>query len=966
MVLVTGEAGVGKTRFVEEAVRSAGAAGVLALSGGCVELGGTGLPFAPIAEALRGLTTGLSVRQVEHLLGPARKELGRLLPDPAGGVDPADHHGFVNVSAQARLFEAFLGLLRRLAIEQRILLVIEDLHWADRSTLGLLAYLGRNARDEGLTVLATYRNDELHRRHPLLPVLAELERAQHTERIELYRFGRAEVAEQVAGIRDEPADQGLIERIYSRSDGNAFYVEELLATKSAWSGLPEQLRDLLLARVSGLSEPTREILRVASAAGPRIRTPTLAQVAGMAEHELIPGLREAVERHVLVPRETDDAEGFAFRHALVREALYDDLLPGERVSIHARFADALESDGAGIGNAGLAAELAYHWHAAHDLPRALEASVRAGTNAENVYAFADAHAQYERALELWDKVPDAQRRAGLDRASLLERAASAAAVASPQRAVALIRDAIRLIDQAADPIRAGILQERLGRYSWIAGDGVTAMAAYLGAVRLVPATPPTLARAKVTAGLCQILMIEGPSAEGRQICDEAVAVARAIGAREIEGHALNSLGVTIGYLGDLDGALVNLREARRIGLRTENVDDVARAYANEIDVLNNVARFADAATLSLEAFNYAEEHGLAAFYGTNCLCEGASALQRLGSWGEAARRIELARRHEVSGVPEIFIEQRLALMDVGQGRHESAARRLARLRVLCEHVLDVQWVAPLAEAAGELALWQGRPGDARREVLDGLDRFSILPGKITRIGPLYAIGMRAEADLVANVRRGARAAVAEASTIAEQYLSSLANLRKQITRGLPPFVQLAEAYWSVCTAEFARLRGANDPAQWSLAAQAFAAIPMAYPRAYALWREAEAILASSRARSAAALPLREAHAIAEELGAEPLIGAIEALAVRARIEIGPVAPASVPGGLDSFGLTPREREVLKLVAAGQTNRQIATSLFITEKTASVHVSNILGKLDAKGRTEAASIAHGLGLGADAP
>jgi predicted ATPase len=164
VVLASGEAGVGKTRFVEEAIRSARDGGALALSGGCVELGGAGLPFAPITEALRGLTTGLSASEVDRMLGPARTELGRLLPDLARKADTGDHHGFALASTQARLFEEFLGLLRQMARERRILLVIEDLHWADRSTLGLLAYLGRNARDEDLTVLATYRNDELHRR----------------------------------------------------------------------------------------------------------------------------------------------------------------------------------------------------------------------------------------------------------------------------------------------------------------------------------------------------------------------------------------------------------------------------------------------------------------------------------------------------------------------------------------------------------------------------------------------------------------------------------------------------------------------------------------------------------------------------------------------------------------------------------------------------------------------------------
>ncbi len=960
IVLVAGEAGVGKTRFVQEAIGSARDTGALALSGGCIELGGAGLPFAPIAEVLRSLTTGLSRPQVEQLLGSARSELGRLLPDfarEAGGAD--QHEPLAQVSVQARLYEVFLGLLRQIAGERPILLVLEDLHWADRSTLGLLAYLGRGTHDVGLLVMGTYRNDELHRRHPLLPILAELDRARIAERIELARFGRPEVAEQVAGIRGAPADQALLERIYDRTDGNAFYVEELLAARSSGSRLTEQLRDVLLARVAGLSDSTQELLRVASASGPRIRSGTLARVAAIAEDDLFVGLREAVDRHVLVQRIGEDGDPLAFRHALVQEALYDDLLPDERARIHARFADALASDADGPGQIQLAAELAYHWYAAHDLPRALGASVEAGAAAASVYAFADAQAQYERALELWDQVPDADRLTGLDRAGLLENAARVAALAHPPRAVALVREAIGLVDPVADPTRAGLLHERLGRYSWTAGDGATALTAHREAIRLVPATPPTIARSRVTAGLCQILMVEGALIEGRHVCEEAVAVARAIGARELEGHALNSLGVTMAYQGDLDGGLANLREAQRIGLGVDNVDDVARAYENLIDVLNNAGRFADASELSIEAFDYARAHGLAEFYGSTCLCEGASALQRLGRWTAAAQMIERARHHEISGVPEVFIQQRLALLDVGQGRREVATARLDRLRLLSEDMVEVQWVAPLAEAAGELAVWEGRPLDARREVLDAIGRISILPGMIARVGPLFAIGMRAEADLVVNVRRSTPAVAAAGRVVAERYLQTLSELRDEIVVGLPPYALLAEAYLSIGQAEFGRVLGANDPTRWSLAAQAFAAIPMAYPRAYALWREAEAILASSRARATAASPLREAHAIALELGAEPLAGAIEALAARARIEVGEAAPRRAPGGLDSFGLTAREREVLDLVAVGRTNRQIATALFITEKTASVHVSNILAKLDVKGRTEAAAMAHRL-------
>jgi DNA-binding CsgD family transcriptional regulator len=337
----------------------------------------------------------------------------------------------------------------------------------------------------------------------------------------------------------------------------------------------------------------------------------------------------------------------------------------------------------------------------------------------------------------------------------------------------------------------------------------------------------------------------------------------------------------------------------------------------------------------------------------------------MGRWGDAAALIEQARRYEVPGLAEIFIEERLALLDVVQGRHGDAARRLERLRPLIERTVEAQWVAPLAEAAAELAIWKGRPLDARAEIRAAFRRLPTdTPGYVSRTGPLYALGLRAEADAVALARaRRADGELEESRAIAERYLGAIRSLREVVAHGLPNFVSQAEAFWSTCQAESARLDGASDPGLWATAADAFGAIPMSYPRAYALWRQAEALLAKAAARSAAAGPLREAHAITVGLGAAPLRREIERLAVRGRLDLGvkPPEPRKTPDALASLGLTTREREVLELVATGRTNRQIAAELFITEKTAGVHVSNILAKLDVHGRTEAAAVAHSLGL-----
>ncbi|HEU4896020.1 MAG TPA: AAA family ATPase, partial [Actinomycetota bacterium] len=483
VVLVGGEAGVGKTRLVGEVLAAARAAGTTVLAGGCVELGGEGVPFAPLIEGLRGFVRELDEPALTRLVpGQTRAELARLLPElsPAagrGGIADAGR-GFDRLSTtpgpwsdQGRLFELLLGLLERVGVERRTVLVVEDLHWADRSTRDLLAFLVRNLRRGRLLLLLTYRSDELHRRHPLRPFLAELDRSRRVERLELARFGAAEVAAQLAGIQGRPVPAELADRIHARSGGNAFFVEELAAVAGrggrADGELPPSLRDTLLARVELLGEPAQQVLAVVAVAGAAVPDPLLGEVAGLPEGALLAGLREAVSAHVLL---ADAADGtYGFRHALVKEAVYAELLPGERTRLHARFAAALAATD-GDGDPGLAAELAWHWYAAHDLEQALPAAVEAGLAAERAYAFAEAQRQFERALELWERAGPPEGGVGMDKAELLARAGEAAANAgAADRAVALVRGALAEVDAATDPLVAGQLTERLAFHLRVAG-----------------------------------------------------------------------------------------------------------------------------------------------------------------------------------------------------------------------------------------------------------------------------------------------------------------------------------------------------------------------------------------------------------------------------------------------------------------------------------------------------------------
>ena len=706
--VIAGEAGVGKTRLVGAFVDMARDQGAVVLLGGCIDLGDGALPYAPVVEALRGLVRRSDVEDLDVILGQGRSELARLLPD-LGPVAQDPGSGLTIGSAQGRMFELLLGVFERLALRAPVVFVVEDLHWSDRSTRDFLGFLVRNLRDVAVALVFTYRSDELHRRHPLLPFLAELGRTGRVERVEVDRFDRRDAAAQLRAIAGHDLDPVLVESIHARSDGNAFFAEELLAAagEDGTTELPATLRDVLLARIADLSERTQEFLRVASAAGQRVDPAILAAAAAIDQQSLYEALRECVSRQILVPDPVAGTERYAFRHALVQEAIYEELLPGERTRLHAAFARTLE--GSSIRDGSQAAEIAYHWYAAHDLPRALESAVTAAATAEASYAFPEAHALYERAIELWDQVPDAESRAGQDRIDLLATLAGVARFQEPARAVLHIQAAIELAEQQADPIRAGLLNERLGRYAWIAGQGDLAKQADRAAMRLIPADPPSEARARAVAGLAQIVMLGGFYAESRDLAEEALGLARAVGARDIEGHALDTRALTRSVAGDIDGAIVDLRDALAIAEDFDILDDIGRAHANWAWALDVAGRLEEAVEVARDGITVSERLGLMRFFGTHLLCNAGDYLYRLGRWSEAEQAVGRADDVGPLGINEILVEELHARLALARGRFEEASRRLKPLAPLARRAVDIQFVEPVQASLAELALWQGRP-----------------------------------------------------------------------------------------------------------------------------------------------------------------------------------------------------------------------------------------------------------------
>lgn len=998
-MLIGGEAGIGRTRLVEEFAREAADDGSVVLVGGSPALAEADLPFAALVEALRALVRALPPVRLDEVLGTARPQLARLVPSLSGPpVDHAERAGAPD-SAQTHLFEGILGVLERLADgPEPAVLALEDLHWADRSTLELLAFLARNLREVSVLVIGTYRSDGVPAGHPLRTLLAELDRSVRVERIELGRFGRDDVRAQLMAVGGGEPDPGLVDEVHRRSDGNPFFAEELAAAIASGEGreVPDTLREVLLTRIAPLPAEVQEVLRMAAIAGRRFDPRLVAAATGLDEPVLIAALRDAVSQHLIVPVRDAEGEGFEFRHGLMREVIYDDIVPGERSRRHALVASAFTAfpDLAGATPGSREAELAHHWLAAGVLDRALPALVRAGTAAEAAYAFPEAARAYGAALAIWDEAGERRARSagprarrpigfrveeddpptepGPQRLDVMARAAEAEALSgSPGRAVALARTIVAGVGES-DPVRLALATERLARYLADDGQGDASLETFAQAAALVADAQPSPESARVLGSYTRALVGAGRYGEARELCERAIVVGEAAGAESEVRRARTTFGVALALQGEVAVGLEQLRAARKrvvdrsasvIRPRPSRIGEVVRGFADLAAILERTGNADEAAAVVKEGSDLARELGVEATWGTTLEIHAALGRFQLGAWEEADRATRRLLSGRVQGAAAAWLHLVRARLETGRGSLDDAALHLEAAQALLPRRADPTLLGELAAAAADLAIWRCQLTEARTIVDDTLTRLhdgeDLLP-----VARLCWLGIRAEAErsVAARVRR-ASGELAEAHETA-------AALRAEaigVVRGLEPRVQLAprelRVFPAFGEAEWARVTDVSDPDQWSSAAAHAGEVRDPWLVAYARWREGEAALAAKGGRSRALEPLRGALAGAVALGAEPLRREIEALGRRARLELTPEAepaPASVRPH-DRFGLTARELEVLALVAEGRTNRQIADELFITEKTAGHHVSNLLGKLDAATRVEAAAIAHRLGL-----
>jgi DNA-binding CsgD family transcriptional regulator/tetratricopeptide (TPR) repeat protein len=968
LVLVAGDAGAGKTRFAAEGMDLAAARGMVMLRGQCLPLAGT-LPLLPVTDALGELARlesgGLLAAALDAAPGYAREEVGRLLPGlgPAGWTAADGRDGDWS---RERLFAGVAEVLAAVAGRSAagVGLVVEDVQWADGETLDFLTFLARPGRAGAVRVVVTCRADEVPVAAHVAGWLAQARADAGVEEIRLGPLSRAEVAGQVAALAGDSVSAQVIDELYARAGGNPFFTEQLVAAALSGgaagglrvpAGLPTRLAELLTVRAGRCAGDARAVLAGLAVAGRSIGEDVLAEVTGLELGAVRRGLRELAAARLLA----EDASGWGQRprHALLAEAVAAGLLPGERAVLHERAARALAGDTA------LAAEVAGHWQAADRPAEELVSRLAAAEAAERVFGYAQAAAHFQRAIELSQAQPESAAVAGIDVPRLFVRAIDA-------------------LYHAGDGVRAGLAaEEAYCRFAGHADPGTAAVVCHRAAVvrakhapatglpvmeealRLFERAPPSFDYANALLDYATIFLLyarDRPQA-GRAALDRALEIAEACGATALIPRTLSVIAFTAFVRGQVEDGLAALERGWQLARAERNGPALVWLAGNESGALVRLARFQRAADVGSRGLGDARQAGLQSWdLASIPAAHAADALLALGRTADAAALIGPLTCTPPDGDRWLAHVIR-AETDLMRGDPGAAAERWQQIYAIPALIRRVDFAYDGVPRALEASLWARRPADALRETRRALGLFNI-PDLTILSGRLLTAGMRACADLAEQARaRGLPAA--DAADAADDLATWVGQMG-----GVPfadhPTVAAIPAERATWEAERTRVAGRSDPGAWSGAAKAWQDLGCPHRAGYAWWRQAEAQLDAAQPAAAAAGALRTAAAAAD--GHAPLLAQVRALAERARISLH--APAAVrrstrpsAGAQVPYGLTGRELAVLRLLAAGRTNSQIGAELYISPRTAGVHVTNILRKLGVSGRVQAAALAERAGL-----
>ncbi|MCP2366748.1 ATP/maltotriose-dependent transcriptional regulator MalT [Agromyces flavus] len=947
--IIGGEAGIGKSRLVREFTAGLGP-DVRLILGQCVDLGEVAAPYAPIKGALRALVAQVGADRVLEAVGPGRAALIALLPELAtsGGATAGEIVITPGGAGSGQLHEAVAVLLETLSRDEPIVLVIEDLHWVDAATLGLLRFLLRSLGSSRVLLLLTYRSDDVTRGHPLRGFLTEVERDRWVERRELGRLSHDEVRDLVRTLlADDALSEQALDTVFARSDGVPFFVEELVGIDGCRDEgfVPDTLRDLLLARYERLPDAAQAFLRLLSTGGVRVPHALLAAVDGGDEGALDAAARESVRYGVI----EIDGDDYAFRHALVREAILADLLPGERARFHARYAEAYEAQAA-AGGRRLAAEISYHWLGAHDPVRAFPATIQAMREARAAVAYASAAQLGERALELWQSVPDPEQVSGMGKLELMGRTASYLRHAGEgERSLAMVKAALAECPPDDEQYPRLLRDKAL----YLAGVGRPGSIAILEeALAALPADDSDDLRATILTALAGRLMIEARIDDAVRVAGEAFELAERIDFPRYASVAMNIAAVSRAARGEVDRALVDIERARELAKGEGSA--LLRYWVNASDLRNLVGDYHEAVRLAEEGLDRARRQGVERSSGVILASNAVDPLFALGEWDRADALIERGLALDPPAPFRVYLQRAKLWALVWRGDAERAAELLRSSRATMTPIMAVEMQTRLGvqRVAVEIGLAVGDVSQAWR---DG--RGVLHEAQLPLAGYAEPL-MWALARVIAAVRADPmRVSEAEAAEI----LDAEPALRELVDR---------LAFWPTHAMWAAFVDAELQPteAAWRAAADAARAeTAPGFLLPYAELRLGEALLADGDRVGA-----REALQAAFDSAVAGGVTAVQTRAARVAMQAaigldgatsGDVSrgSAGVAGADDAADavaeLTARERQVLDLIAEGLSNRQIGERLYISGKTASVHVSAILRKLGASSRTEAVFLAR---------
>jgi DNA-binding CsgD family transcriptional regulator len=954
-VFVHGEAGVGKTRLVRAVCDDAAASGAAVLWGRGVRFGAADAPYIALIGALEGWLESAEPAERASALAavPAAAELM-----PSLGGQPT--------RSTVRLLPVIDGLLQALVSVRPAVLVVDDVQWADLSTRDAITYLVAGFRSQRLAVLTTYRDGELAAGDPLNAWLADLIRLPSVTSLRLDRMSRDETEQQLSLLLGGQADPDLVAAVVGRSDGNPYFTELLVqgltaADQNLPADLPSVLTSALLAAWHRLAAPSREVMRLLAVCGRPAPVDDLVEVAaacGIDAETVTVALVEATKNGICV---APGAEMCWFRHPLLAEVLNATFVPGEAVPIHATWAEALESrTGTAIDELRRVGELASHYEGAHRPAASLAASLRAADLARQLKALPEEAVHLRRAARLWPTVHGADAQPPGGELDLLERLASVSdLVGDGDETLAAWSRSLELVDERRDPLRASrIVREAALSEFWSGRRSSLPFEAYEHAVRLSEPFPDSAEYAAALAELSVAHNWTESFEAARLYADEAARAAHRSGSPEALSRAYRALAEA--YDRD-ERADADSAEALRHARLTGHPGRVLLARWARMAYLAPRCRLTDIVQLDVDGLRETLDEGA-----TNVAAFHAGSLARylllLGRHTEADQAVREGLTLAGDATMRAVVRLAAVLLAVRRGDLDQARLHVRRVHELIpdlEHRAGL-WAPP---TLAEHLLAENRPERALELLADTMVAQIVRPRVADEMLMLSA---RAAADLADQARdRRDRDGV----TRAQRSLEDIVERRREFQP--PPFARITNddlitpAVEALHAAETARCLARSETSTlWEEAAHRCATAGLRWDEAIASRRWAQALLTEGASKAAVAVPLRSAYRLADEMTAGPLRHEVEKLATVARISLDEPHPSSADTLDDApraFGsLTRREREVLAHLVAGRTYAEIAAALFISQKTVSVHVSNLLRKTGTSSRRDVAALASRLG------